>query len=99
MVKVGLLARFDALPGKEDEVASFLEGALPLVNDEPSTLVCHAIRLDPSTCGPFDAFPDEAGREAHLNGKVAEARVGSVGELVPQPSVEQVDVLASKTPG
>jgi hypothetical protein len=39
MVKVGLLVRFDALPGKEDEVASFLEGALPLVNDEPSTLV------------------------------------------------------------
>ena len=99
MVTVGLLVRFDALPGKEEEVASFLEGALPLVNDEPSTLVWHAIRLGPSTFGIFDAFPDETGREAHLNGKVAEALLGSVGELVSQPSIEQVDVLASKTPG
>jgi quinol monooxygenase YgiN len=99
MVKKGLLVRFDALPGKEDEVAAFLESALPLVNDEPATLVWHAVRLGPSTFGIFDAFPDEAGREAHLNGKVAEALLGSVGELVSQPSIEQVDVLASKTPG
>jgi quinol monooxygenase YgiN len=99
MVKVGLLVRFDALPGKEDEVASFLEGALPLVNEEVSTLVWHAIRLGPSTFGIFDAFPDEAGRQAHLNGKVAEALLGSVGDLVSQPTIEEVDVLASKTPG
>jgi len=98
MVKVGLLVRFDALPGKEDEVAAFLEGALPLANDEPSTLVWHAIRLGPSTFGIFDAFPDETGREAHLNGKVAEALLGSVGELVEQPTIEPVDVLASKLP-
>jgi quinol monooxygenase YgiN len=99
MVRVGLLVRFDALPGKEDEVARFLEGALPLVDDEPATLVWHAIRLGPSTFGIFDAFPDETGRQSHLNGKVAEALLGSVGELVSQPSIEQVDVLASKTPG
>jgi quinol monooxygenase YgiN len=99
MVRVGLLVRFDALPGKEEEVASFLEGALPLVDQEPATLVWHAIRLGPSTFGIFDAFPDEPGREAHLNGKVAEALLGSVGELVSQPTIEQVDVLASKTPG
>ena len=99
MVKVGLLVRFDALPGKEEEVASFLEGALPLVNDEASTLVWHAIRLGPSTFGIFDAFPDEAGRQAHLNGKVAAALLGSVGDLVSQPTIEEVEVLASKTPG
>src|SRR4051795_10283858 len=99
MVTVGLLVRFDALPGKEEEVASFLEGALPLVNDEPSTLIWHAIRLGPASFGIFDAFPDEAAREPHLNGKVAEALLGRGGELVSQPSIEQVDVLASKTPG
>ena len=99
MVKVGLLVRFDAVPGKEEEVAQFLEGALPLVNDEPSTLVWYGLRLGPSTFGIFDAFPDETGREAHLNGAVAEALLGAVGELVQQPTIEQVDVLASKTPG
>ena len=45
----------------------------------------------------FDAFPDETGREAHLNGKVAEALLGSVGELVQQPTIEPVEVLATKT--
>jgi quinol monooxygenase YgiN len=99
MVKVGLLVRFDAVPGKEEEVAQFLEGALPLVNEEPSTLVWYGLRLGPSTFGIFDAFPDEAGREAHLNGKVAEALLASVGDLVQQPTIEQVDVLAVKTPG
>ena len=99
MVKVGLLVRFDAVPGKEEEVAQFLEGALPLVNEEPSTLVWYGLRLGPSTFGIFDAFPDEAGREAHLNGKVAEALLASVGDLVQQPTIERVDVLAVKTPG
>src|SRR4051794_12988197 len=99
MVRVGLLVRIEARPGKEEEVASFLEGALPLVQEETGTMVWFAIRLGPSTFGIFDAFPDETGREAHLNGKVAEALLGSVGELVEQPTIEQVDVLASKTPG
>jgi antitoxin (DNA-binding transcriptional repressor) of toxin-antitoxin stability system len=63
MVTVGPLVRFDALPGREDEFASFPAGALPLVNDEASPLVRHAIRVGPSTFGIFDAFPDEAGRE------------------------------------
>jgi hypothetical protein len=99
MVKVGLLVRFDAVPGKEDEVARFLESALPLANDESATLFWFALRLGPSTFGVFDAFPDETGREAHLNGKIAEALLGSVGELVQQPTIEQVDVLAVKSPG
>ena len=96
MVKLGLLVRFDAVPGKEDEVARFLESALPMVQDEPATMAWFALRLGPSTFGIFDAFPDETGREAHLNGRVAAALLGSVGELVQQPQIEQVDVLASK---
>ena len=96
MVSVGLLVRIEARPGKEDEVASFLEGALPMVQEEAATMAWFAIRLGPSTFGIFDAFPDEAGREAHLNGRVAEALLGSVGDLVEQPAIEKVDVLASK---
>jgi quinol monooxygenase YgiN len=97
MVTVGLLVRFDAVEGKEDEVARFLEGALPLVGEEPATLAWFALRLGPRTFGIFDAFPDETGRQAHLNGKVAAALLGSVGELVEQPSIEEVDVLTAKT--
>jgi hypothetical protein len=35
--RVGLLVRIEALDGKADEVAEFLEGALPLAIEEPAT--------------------------------------------------------------
>jgi hypothetical protein len=34
---VGLFVGLEAKPGKEEEVAQFLEGALPLVQQEPQT--------------------------------------------------------------
>ena len=68
MVTVGLLVRLEAKPGKADEVAHFLEQALPQVEQEPATTAWFAIRLSPSTFGIFDAFPDNSGREAHLSG-------------------------------
>ena len=59
MVTVGVLARLEAKPGKEEEVARFLEGALPLAQQEEATTAWFAIRMGPSTFGIFDVFPDE----------------------------------------
>ena len=73
MVSVGLLVRMQAKPGKETDVENFLRGGLPLVQEEPATVAWFGIRLGPSTFGIFDVFPDEAGRQAHLTGKVAAA--------------------------
>jgi len=99
MVTVGLFVRIDAKPGKEAEVESFLRGGLPVVQAEPATTVWFAIRLGPSTFGIFDAFPDEAGRQAHLTGRLAAALVAQASELLAQPpAIEQVDVLAAKLP-
>ncbi len=95
-VKVGLLVRIEAIAGKEDEVAEFLAGALPLAIDEPDTTAWFAVRIGPSTFGVFDVFPDDAGRDAHLSGPIAEALLGSVGTLISEPTIEQVDVLAAK---
>ncbi len=97
-VNVGLLVRIEALPGHEAEVESFLEGALSLVNEEPDTITWYAIRLGPSTFGVFDTFPDDSGRQAHLAGQVAAALMGNVGEIIEEPSIEQVDVIAAKLP-
>ncbi len=100
MVTVGLLLRLEAKPGKEAEVESFLKGALPVVQDEPATTAWFAIRLGPTTFGIFDVFPDEAGRQAHMTGRVADALRAQWADLLAQPpSIEQVDVLASKLPG
>ena len=99
MVKVALLVRLEARPGKEEEVANFLRDGLALVEEEPATTAWFAIQLGPQTFGIFDAFPDEAGRQAHLAGKVAAALKEKASELFAQPpTIEQVDVLAAKLP-
>lgn len=45
MVTVGLLATLSAKPGKEEGLASFLAGALPLAQAEPDTTAWFAIRI------------------------------------------------------
>jgi quinol monooxygenase YgiN len=100
MVNVALFVRLEAKPGKEAEVESFLRSGLPIVEEEPATVAWFGLRLGPSTFGIFDAFPDEAGRQAHLNGRVAAALMAKASELFAQPPViEMVDVLAAKLPG
>jgi quinol monooxygenase YgiN len=100
MVKVALFVRLEAKAGKESEVESFLKNGLPLVMEEPATIAWFGIRLGPTTFGIFDAFPDDAGRQAHLSGKVAAALMAKAGDLFSEPpAIEEVDVLAAKLPG
>ncbi len=66
MVKVGLLVRLEAKPGKEDAVADFLRDGLSLAQEEPATAAWFAIQLSRTTFGIFDVFPDDSGRQAHL---------------------------------
>jgi quinol monooxygenase YgiN len=97
MVSTALFVRLEAKPGKEEEVESFLKSGLAIVQQEPATIAWFGLRLGPSTFGIFDAFPDEAGRQAHLTGRVAAALMAKAGELLSQPpSIEKVDVLAAK---
>jgi quinol monooxygenase YgiN len=98
-VNVALWVRLDAKPGKEAQVEQFLRGGLDIVQQELATVTWYALRLGPSTFGIFDTFPDDAGRQAHLNGRVAAALMAKAGELLSQPpKIEQVDVLAAKLP-
>ena len=97
--RVGLFVRLEAKPGKESDVAEFLAGALPLAQAEPGTPAWFAIRLGPKTFGIFDAFPDDAARQAHLNGPIAAALMAKASELLSAPpSIEKLDVLAVKLP-
>lgn len=100
MVSVALFVQLEAKPGKEDELAEFLRSALPLVDAEPATTAWFAIQMGPSTFGIFDAFPDDAGRDAHLSGKVAEALMAKAPDLLAlAPSIDKIGVLAAKLPG
>lgn len=96
---VGLWVRLEAKPGREDDLGAFLRSAAPLAQAEPATVVWFAIRLGPATFGIFDAFPDEAGREAHLGGRIAAALGEHASTLLAgAPVIERIDVLAAKLP-
>jgi quinol monooxygenase YgiN len=97
MAKFALLARLEAKPGKEQEVADFITSALPLAQQEPDTVSWYALRISPSTFGIFDTFESEAGREAHLGGEIAKALMVKAPELLAAaPVIEKVDLLAVK---
>lgn len=99
MVNVALFVRLEAKPGKAAEVEEFLKGGLSIVEEEPATAAWFAIRLGASSFAIFDAFPDEAGRQAHLSGRVAAALMAKAPDLLAVPPViEKADVLASKLP-
>lgn len=99
MDTVGLLVTLEAKAGREEELASFLTGALPLVQQEPETTAWFALRLGPARFGIFDAFPGDAGRDAHLSGQVATALMQAAPQLLAaDPTIEKVDVLAEKLP-
>lgn len=98
-VRVALWVRLDAKPGKEQAVADFLRGGLALVQQEPATTTWFGVQLGPTTFGIFDAFPDDAGRQAHLTGKVAAALMANAPDLLAKPpDIQKIDVLAAKLP-
>jgi quinol monooxygenase YgiN len=97
MVTVGLFARLEAKPGKERDVAAFLNQGLQLANQEATTPIWFALRLGPTTFGVFDAFADETGRRNHLAGPIAQALMAKAPELLAAPpTIERLDVLGAK---
>ncbi|MEP6947223.1 MAG: antibiotic biosynthesis monooxygenase [Acidobacteriota bacterium] len=98
MIKKGIFVKLAAKPGKEAEVEAFLNSGLGLVDQEPLTVTWYAVKFDQSTFGIFDTFEAEEGRDAHLNGKVAEALMANASELLSEaPQIEKIDIIASKT--
>jgi quinol monooxygenase YgiN len=101
MAKFGLYVPLQAKPGKEKELADFLRSAVPLVNAEPGTTTWFALQEGPASFAIFDTFDDEAGRDAHLNGKVAAALMekAKAGDLFAKaPEIYKLAILADKLP-
>lgn len=98
MVTRALAVKLVAKPGKEAEVEAFLNSGLALVNQEPLTVTWYAVKFNDSTFGIFDTFDGEEGRDAHLNGKVAEALMANAAALFAEPpQIDKAEILAAKT--
>ncbi|MGO4705366.1 putative quinol monooxygenase [Microvirga sp. 2MCAF38] len=99
MVKLGLYVHLEAKPGKEAEVETFLKSGLPVVEEEPGTKAWFALKMSPNTFGIFDVFDDEAGRQAHMAGKVAKALMEKAPDLFANtPEIQKMEVPAAKLP-
>ncbi|MCC8953385.1 antibiotic biosynthesis monooxygenase [Bradyrhizobium sp. Pear77] len=99
MTRVAIYVELTAKPGREEDVARFLAGARDLIMAETGTVAWFAVRFDNVTFAIFDAFNEEAGRAAHLNGAVAAALMANASELLAKaPEIRQPSVLADKLP-
>lgn len=93
-----LLATLEVKPGREQDVANFLKAGLPVVQDEPDTIAWFAIQFGPTTYGIFDAFPDDSGRQAHVNGQIPKLLQENADLFAAAPDFKMLDVLAAKLP-
>ena len=86
--------------GQGRDFGEFLVGARGMVEDEPGTIAWYALRIGPNRFAIVDFFADEAAREAHLQGAVAQGLAQQVGRyLDTMPEIRHAAVLASKRSG
>lgn len=91
-----LFVPLTAESGQEEFVATFLRNAKPLIDEEEGTSAWYALRMGLSSFAIFDVFPDEAARNAHLTGKVAEALMARAsGMFAYPPAIRKGEILAS----
>jgi quinol monooxygenase YgiN len=97
MEKYALLGLVQAKPGKEAQVEAFLKSAVQLAEAEPGTVAWYAVKMGGGRFGIFDTFPDEAGRDAHLNGEIAKALMANAKDLlVSDPQIDKLEIIGQK---
>lgn len=99
-VTKGLLVTIEAKPGREADIEATLRSGLAEVRKEPNTIAWLAIRLGPTTFAVADVFPDDAGRQFHLDAGKDRLTDDTVSDLLAAPpSFTYTDVVAAKLPG
>ncbi|MCC9306206.1 antibiotic biosynthesis monooxygenase [Kitasatospora sp. RB6PN24] len=97
MSKLGLLVRIEAKPEGAEAVGQLLRDAVDLARAEEGTVSWYAFQEGPTVFGVFDTFDDEEGRDAHLNGRIADAlREIAPTLLAAAPEVKRTTILAVK---
>lgn len=96
-VRLALLARLEAKPGKGDELAAFLQAGRELAVAEEGTVTWYAFKISDTSYGIFDTFETEEARDAHLGGQIPQA-LGQVAPdlLAADPDIRTIDLIAVK---
>jgi hypothetical protein len=91
--------QIEARPGREEEVVQMLRDIRACVEDEPATGPWFGVRYSQTSFAIFEAFPDIAGRQAHVEGGGGDIfrDVERMNRILAEPAhVKKVDVLFSK---
>jgi quinol monooxygenase YgiN len=99
MAKFAFLVELKAKPGKESDLAAFLNKEAALVRHEPGTLTWQAGKDEaaPGVFFIFDTFDDEAAREAHMNGEAGRELAANAEALLAEaPKIHQIQIVAQK---
>lgn len=89
----------EARPGMEEQLKQMLIDIRACVENEPATGPWFGIRFSKTTFGIFEAFPDLAGRQAHVDGGGGDIfrDVERMNSILAYPAqVYRADVLLSK---
>jgi quinol monooxygenase YgiN len=99
MTSVGLFIRVEAKPDKVPEVEATLKSVVDLVRAEGKAVVWFGLRLGPTSFAIYDAFANDADRQAHLEANGPALRAAGAELFVEPPTIEHVDIVASLLPG
>ncbi|MGW6280414.1 putative quinol monooxygenase [Kribbella sp. NPDC055071] len=99
MLSKGFLIRVEAKPDRVDEVEAMLKSAIDHVRAEGLATVWFGLRLGPTSFAIFDAFTDEAAREAHWQANATTLTNPTAATLfADSPAVQRIDIVASLLP-
>ena len=99
MVTLGLFIRVEARPDKVAEVEEKFRSVVEIVRKEGKAVVWFALRLGPTSFAIYDAFVDDADRQAHLDANFPALEAAGAELFTEPPTVEYIDVVASLIPG
>ena len=98
MATVAVLARFEFLPGHEQEIGRFFAEGRTIVEGQPPTTGWYATRLGPTTYAAFAVFATEADRD-NLLAAGGPSLSKTYGHLfATPPTFDKADIVEHRPP-
>ena len=98
MPSVAVIARFEAKPDTEVQMAEFFKSGLAILKDQPASTGWFAFRTGPTSYGAFAVFANEADRESLLASGGPKLSRELAGLFAKPPTFEKADILEARPP-
>jgi len=98
MSAVGVIARFEAKAGTEQQMERFFRSGRAIVEEQPVSTMWFAFRTSPTTYGAFAAFANEADRSNLLAAGGPKLSEEFAALFASPPTFELVSILESRHP-